>query len=112
MGFEDGEKQPKSAPPVRSGRMTLDRAVEMGEYDPDFLATFPEWYELSKHMQWHMIRKALENRRRFLVVQWSELANQPDYSQKPHLKQAQKGVERQLDELQIDEERLQVEFLA
>ncbi|MBI1872065.1 hypothetical protein HYS10_01460, partial [Candidatus Collierbacteria bacterium] len=74
MGFEDaGETLSGSSPKVVSPTMTLQKAIDMGEYDPDFLATFPEWHQLSRHMQWQTIREALINRRRQLRVQWAEV---------------------------------------
>ena len=97
---------PNPVPPV----MTLQKAIDMGEYDPDFLATFPEWLGLSRHIQWEMIRQGLRNRRRQLRVHWAELANQPDFSKKPHLATAMRNIERQISELGIDEEKLQVEY--
>lgn len=111
MGFEDsgefiGGGSAKPMAPV----MTLQKAVDMGEYDPDFLATFPEWLGFSRHVQWEMMRQALQNRRRQLRVHWAELANQPDFSKKPHLRTAMRNIEKQLNELQIDEEKLQVEY--
>lgn len=92
--------------------MNLEKAIEMGEYDPDNLSIYPEWLELSKHLQWSMIRKAIGNRRKFLRVQWAEVSNQPDFSQKSYLIPVLRGIEKQLDELQIDEERLQVLYLS
>lgn len=111
MGFEDSGEfiGGGSAKPV-APMMTLQKAVDMGEYDPDFLATFPEWLELSRHIQCEMVRQALRNRRRQLRVHWAELANQPDFSKKPHLRQAMKNIEIQLNGLQADEERLQIEY--
>ncbi len=90
--------------------MTLQKAIDMGEYNPDFLATFPEWHQLSRHIQWEMIRDGLQNRRRQLRIHWAEIANQPDFSKKPQLHKALKNIEKQLDELQTDEERLQIEY--
>ena len=90
--------------------MTLQKAIEMGEYDPEYLAAFPDWHQLSRHMQWEMIRDGLKNRRRQLRIHWAEIANQPDFSKKPHLHKALKNIEGQLDGLQSDEERLQVEY--
>jgi len=111
MGFEDGGETigGGSAKPV-SPVMTLQKAIDMGEFDPDFLATFPEWHQLSRHIRWEMVRQGLHNRRRQLRIHWAEIANQPDFSKKPHLSSALKNIEKQLDELQVDEERLQVEY--
>lgn len=45
------------------------------------------------------------------MVNWAEVANQPEFSKKPELKQALRGIEKQLKVLQVDEERYQVEFM-
>ena len=111
MGFEDGGEfigggAANPVPPV----MTLQKAIDMGEYDPDFLATFPEWLSLSRHVQWVMIRQGLKNRTRQLRVNWAEVVNQPDFSKKPYLKVALRNIEDQLKKIQTDEEKLQVEY--
>ncbi len=98
------------ASPKNSDAITLQKAVDMGEYDPEYLANFPDWHKLSRMMKWQMIRQAIRNRRRFLQVQWAEINNILDYSQKPHLKQAGDNILKQLDELLADEEKYQVEF--
>ena len=110
MSFEQGETISGSGPKQASPTMTLQKAVDLGEYDPEYLAIFPEWNQLSRHIQWQMIRQALHNRRKQLMVQWAEVANQPDLSKKPHLAVALKNIQKQLDHLQTDEEELQVEY--
>lgn len=111
MSFEDaGEFVSGGGTKTVSAVMTLQKAIDMGEYDPDFLATFPEWHQLSRHIQWEMIRQSLKNRTRQLRIHWAEVSNQPDFSQKPHLAMAMKNIQKQLEELQIDEEKLQVEY--
>ena len=97
--------------PAQSAGMTLQKAVDLGEYDPDYLATFPEWADMTKHLQWQMVRQALKNRWRILAVNWAEVSNQPNFSKKPHLKKALEGIQKQLDQLQSEEERLQIEFV-
>ena len=42
---------------------------------PDFLANFPEWHTLSRHVQFQYIRKALDNRHKQLLTQYAELNN-------------------------------------
>lgn len=111
MGFEDtGEFISGGGTKTVSQTMTLQKAIDMGEYNPDFLATFPEWLPLSRHVQWEMIRQGLKNRTRQLRIHWAEMSNQPDFSKKPYLRQAMKNIESQLNELQDNEERLQVEY--
>lgn len=110
MSFEEGETISAGLGQRVSPTMTLQKAVDLGEYDPSYLAIFPEWNALSRHVQWQMIRQALRNRRKQLMVQWAEVANQPDLSKKPHLAVALKNIQKQLDRLQTDEENLQVEY--
>ena len=113
MGFEDDgikEKSPKSSSMKPSSKITLEKAIEMGEYEPEYLATFPEWHTLSRHMQFEYIRRALDNRNRQLVVQWSEINNMLDYRLKPHLVTAQENVQKQIKKLDKDRERLYLEY--
>jgi len=44
------EKNLTSAPPIKSG-LSLQQAIEFGEYDPKYLANFAEWHTLSVHVQ-------------------------------------------------------------
>lgn len=92
-------------------QMNLQKAVDLGEYDPEYLSTFTEWHELTKHLQWRMVREALKNRRQSLTMNWAEVQNQPNYSKKPHLKIIQESIQKQLIQLQEDEESLQNLFL-
>ena len=76
MGFEDKLEKGKSGKkPKKVTKLTLAQAVELGEYKPEFLATFPEWYTLSRHVQFQYIRTALENRRKQLLTQYAEINN-------------------------------------
>lgn len=90
--------------------ITLQKAVEMGEYEPKFLSGFAEWHSLSRHAQFEFIRQALDNRRRHLVSQWAELNNVLDFSKKPYLKQGLKNLEEQMKVLDADRERLYLEY--
>lgn len=111
MGFEDDiEKGKLSLPLSKSQKMTLQKAVDLGEYNPDYLATFPEWHDLSRHVQFQFIRQALDNRRRQLIVQWAEVNNVLDFGEKPQLKEALKNIEKQLKELEKDREKLYIEY--
>lgn len=111
MGFEDNiEKGKSSFKPVKSSKMTLQKAIEMGEYNPNYLATFPEWLTLSRHIQFQYIRDAIENRRRHLIVQYAEINNILDFSRKPHLKTAMRNIEIQLRKVEEDRENLFVEY--
>lgn len=104
------EGVPTQKSPSSNSVMTLQKAIDLGEYDPEYLATFPEWHTLTKHLQWQLLRKALKNRWTILAMNWAEVNNQPDFRLKPELKKALEGIQKQLDDLQIDEERLQIEF--
>lgn len=111
MDLENLENLKKNSTSSKSTTLTLQKAVDLGEYDPEFLSTFSEWHDLTPHLQWQMVRKGLINRRQSLTVNWAEIANQPDYSQKPHLKPIQESIQKQLQKLQQDEEYLQNYFL-
>ena len=111
---EDGENEQgiSSKPPVMVTKLTLEKAVELGEYDPDFLANFPEWHTLSRHIQFQYIRKALENRNRQLLGQYAELNNVLDLRNKPEVWKAIKNMEKQLHELLEIKEKLFSEYSA
>lgn len=93
-----------------SPAITLQKAVEMGEYDPKYLSGFAQWHGLSRHTQFEFIRQALDNRRRHLVSQWAELNNVLDFSKKPYLQQGLKNIEDQMKALDADRERLYLEY--
>lgn len=91
-------------------KLTLEKAIELGEYDPNFLANFPEWHALSKHIQFQYIRTALDNRRRQLLTQYAELNNVLDLRNKPDVWKAIKNVDAQLHHLLEEKERLYLEY--
>ena len=93
-----------------SNTMTLQKAIDMGEYSPDFLGQFPEWHTLTRHVQFEFIRKAIDNRNNQLVKQWAEITNILDFSLKPHLKNALKNIEEQRKHLEKNKEKLFVEY--
>lgn len=90
--------------------MSLQKAVDMGEYDPEFLANFAQWHCLTQMMRWRYVREAIKNRKHFLLLQWAEISNTLDLRLKPELKEALKNIEKQQGKVNIDEERLQIEF--
>lgn len=112
MGYEDAEagEKIKGGSKPRSDKMTLQKAIDLGEYDPEFLSTFPEWNKLSRHVQFQMIREALTNRHRHLITQWAEINNFLDFSLKPELRIALKNIEKQLKRLDHDREALFIEY--
>lgn len=111
MGFEDDMEKVKTASgtPV-SSKMTLKKAIDFGEYDPDYLSTFAEWHTLSRHIKFLYIRIAIENRRKNLLMQYAEINNMLDFSKKPHLSDALRNIEKQLKTVEVDRERLFVEY--
>lgn len=111
MGFEDSvEKGTSGKGYSRASKMTLQKAVDMGEYNPEFLSTFPEWHELSRHVQFQFIRQGLDNRRKQLIVQYAEINNVLDFRLKPHLKDALENIYKQLKKLDQDREELYLEY--
>lgn len=90
--------------------ISLQQAIDFGEYDPQALANFSEWHTLSGHIQWQLIRKALDVRQRQLISQYAELNNVLCYSKKPNIHEACKSVEKQLQVLAKDREKLYAEY--
>lgn len=107
---ESGENIKSGGQPKTTQRMTLQKAVDMGEYDPKYLSTFPEWHELSKHIQFQFIKTAIENRRRQLVQQYAEVNNVLDFRLKPELKETLANIDRQLKVLDNHLEKLAMEY--
>lgn len=107
--IEPLEKNLTSTPPAKSS-LTLQQVIEFGEYDPKYLANFAEWHTLSVHVQWQLIRKALNNRHSQLITQYAELNNVFDFRLKPDVQEAMKNIERQLKDFEQDRERLFVEY--
>ncbi len=101
-------KSPRSQKQTQS--ITLQQAIDYGEYDPRHLANFSEWHTLSPHIRWQLVRKALDIRQRQLITQYAELNNALDLRLKPHIHEAMKNVEKQLSDLARDREDLYVEF--
>lgn len=108
-GMEKGEHLKTGGAKIAQ-YMTLQKAVDLGEYEPEYLATFPEWHTLSKHVQFQFIKQGLDNRRRQLWVQWAEVNNTPNFHLKPHLAIAMKNIEKQIKKLDEDWERLFLEY--
>jgi hypothetical protein len=90
--------------------LTFKESIEMGKYEEDFLSQYQEWGTFDRHIKFQFISQAIINRRRQIRMQWANLANQLNFSKKPHLALAQKKVEQALKELDEDEERLMVEY--
>ena len=90
--------------------LTFKEAIEMGKYEPDFLSQFPEWKKFDPQIQYQYVTQGIQNRRRQLRLQWATLCNQLDFSKKPHLKEAARKVEKAIQNLNADEERLIVQY--
>ncbi len=111
--MEKGENENSlsgGSPTPITSTMTLAQAINMGEYNPEYLSTFPEWHQFSKHTQLQYIRTAIENRRKQLLTQWAEIDRAIDFRLKPELKSAQKNIEAQMKKLERDRENLYIEF--
>lgn len=93
-------------------KMTLYETIDYGEYDPKYLATFDEWQTLSPHVQWQLIRKALDIRHTQLITQYAELCNALNFSKKPAVQEAARNVDQKLKTLALDKERLYIEYSA
>ncbi len=92
--------------------MTLKEAVDLGEYDPENLASYPEWHTLSTYLQLQYIRQGIDNRKRQLTLQWAEINNVLDFRTKPELQKALRNIEDQIHKIDSDQERLYLEFTA
>lgn len=90
--------------------LSFNEAIDMGKYDEKYLSQYQEWQEFDRQIKFQFITKAITNRRRQLRLQWANMANQPNFSKKPHLAEAQKKVEQALVILDKDEEALMVEY--
>ncbi len=103
-------KSSTSNPKTTVATMSLQDAINLGEYFPDKLSIYPEWHTLSKHSQLQLIRKALDNRENQLRMQWAEICNVLNFSKKPHLKEALRNIEDQIHKLGADREKLYLEY--
>ncbi len=112
MGHEDTGEQDvgggSSYKPAKA--LTLEKAIQLGEYDPKYLSTFPDWHILSPHGQLQYIKQGIDNRRRQLLEQWASLETALNARLKPHLKKAQTNVEKQLNKLEKDRDDLYAEY--
>lgn len=104
------EQLKTKSPPPAAANMTLQKAVDMGEYDPQFLSGFVEWHSLSRHIRFQYIRQALDNRRHQLLAQWAAIYNALNFEKKPELHAAAQNVKKQLDKLESDREKLYIEY--
>lgn len=83
MSEHEGSKEHgSSGGGTSTGRLTLQRAVDLGEYKPEILARYSDWHLLSRHGQLQFIRKGIHNRKAQLMTQYAELFNVLDFSEK------------------------------
>ncbi|MEI6690903.1 MAG: hypothetical protein WCL07_04105 [bacterium] len=104
------EAVPSSGGYSSTKNVTLKDAVEMGEYDPEYLSRFAEWHTLSKTMQWSFIEKALDNAERHLVQQWAVVNNVLDFRLKPELQIALRNIEAKRHKVLDDREKLLLKY--
>jgi hypothetical protein len=90
--------------------LTLQKAVDMGEYKPEYLSKFPGWNTLSKHVQFQFIKKGLENHRHQLLTEYADLNNVLDFRLKPELKETLNNIIKQMKDLDDDYEKLTMEY--
>lgn len=108
---ELNEREPSGgSPPPQGPKMTLEKAISMGEYDEKFLSTFPEWATLSNNLRFNYIIQAIKHRRFFLNRNYAETFNVIDFSKKPELKKVLDSIVKRLAELQVDEEKIRIDY--
>src|SRR6185369_864015 len=98
------------APSQGGSFITLQKAIELGEYEPQVLAKFDEWHKLSRHAQFQLVRKGLDNREHQIVMEWAEVNNVLDFSKKPELQSVLRNLEAQRKQILRDRERLYIDF--
>lgn len=106
---EFSERTSKSKPSTTS-HMTLEKAIELGEYNEDYLSTFPEWQKLSDNIRFNYLIKAIKNRRQFLRLNYAETFNVLDFSKKPELAEVLNKINSRLIELQKEEENYRIKY--
>lgn len=109
--MEKGIEQSSSSPATAQTQfITLQKAIELGEYEPSVLSKFDDWKLLSAHGQWQLIKQGLDNHERQLRVQWADVCNVLDFSKKTHLQAALRAIESKIKKVWDDRERLYLEF--
>ncbi|HSX48627.1 MAG TPA: hypothetical protein VLE44_00010 [Candidatus Saccharimonadales bacterium] len=107
---EFGEKLKTKPSKAKSSGITLQQAIDFGEYHPEVLSTFPDFLILSPHAQFQLIRQALDNKNRQLVTQWAEINNFLDFSKKPELKEALDNLNKQIKNLENEREEIYLAY--
>lgn len=109
---EAGESLKSSAPTPAGAFLTLQKAIDLGEYDPEYLSRFPEWHEFSRHAQFQLIKRAIENRDAQIWRHYAELNNVLDLRLKPEIKPAMDKLVEEHKKLMGEKEKLFLEFAA
>lgn len=89
---------------------TLEKAISLGEYNTKVLDKFSEFKDLSRHAQFQLIDEALHNKEKHLWKQWADINNQLNFSKKPYLAEGLSNIQKQIDRLHDDQERLLLEY--
>ncbi len=95
---------------MAAGPLTLSEVIELGEYEPEVLAKYPEWEKLSNYARFQLITRGLETRRRQLFKKWSEVVNFIGDFPSASREETKTNLERQLQQLRADKERLYNEY--
>lgn len=90
--------------------ITLKDAINLGEYNPEYLSAFAEWHTLSPYVQLQYLKQAMDNRVRNLTLQWAEINNVLDFRLKPELKTALSNIESQVKKIEADREKIYLEY--
>lgn len=114
---EAGETDVESEQSVGGGSPTtnkspLQKAIDMGEYDPQKLANFPEWQTLNTKAQFQFIKEGLNNKERLLNVQWAALFRSSNFQSTPETASALKTIEQQRHKVSQDREQLFKEYFG
>ncbi len=111
MEKENSPESPTQSTAGGTSFITLQKAIELGEYEPVNLAKFDEWHKLSQHAQFQLIRKGLDNHEHQLMKEWAEINNVLDFSKKPQLQTVLRNIEARIRQVHLDRERLYMEFI-
>lgn len=91
-------------------RMDLDKAIELGEFHPEKLRKFPEFRGLSKHAQLQLVKKAMENCHKQLIVHYADVNNLLDSSRKPEVQKALDRVFKKIQGFEREKEKILLEL--
>ncbi len=107
---EGGETLAASPPPTTGAFLTLQKAIDLGQFDPEYLSRFPEWHELPRTAQFELVKKAIENRDAQIWRHYAELNNVLDLRLKPQMKPAMDKLVEEHKKLMDEKEKLFVKY--